>query len=108
MRASAEFRSVMSSITTTDPLPSLNPAALNPANTLAPSDSSSASLLILGSQLCRAGNPCLNAANPRFTYSIEGYDLFDGSADIVPGSASFNPYTPSITNGDFLAAIAPE
>jgi len=82
-------------------------SALNPANTFAPTDSSSVSLAILGSQLCRAGEPCLNASNPRFTYHIAGYELFGTAADVVPGVATFNAYLPSISTGAYLAGIAP-
>ena len=34
----------------------------------APTDSSTTLLPVLSSQLCRASEPCLNQANPRFTY----------------------------------------
>ncbi len=82
-------------------------SALNPANTYAPNDSSSALLVILGSQLCRSGEPCLNAANPRFTYQVTGYDVFSTGFDSVPDVAAFNAFAPSITTGDYLAGIAP-
>ena len=81
--------------------------AINPANTFAPTNSSSAALAILGSQLCRAGNPCLNAANPRFTYHAESYDAFGTAVKVVPGTAAFNAYNPAITTGVFLGGIAP-
>lgn len=81
---------------------------LNPANTFAPTDSSTASLVILGSQLCRTGQPCLNAsANPRFTYHIVSFDVFGTAVDEVPGTASFNAFSPSITTGAYLAGIVP-
>jgi minor extracellular serine protease Vpr len=81
-------------------------SSLNPANTFAPNDSSSVALVIIGSQLCRAGQPCLNAANPRFTYSIVSFDIFGTAIDVVPGVASFNAYSPSISTGDYLT-VAP-
>jgi len=82
-------------------------SALNPANTYAPNNSSSAALVILRSQLCRASEPCLSVSNPRFTYSVVSYDLLGTGIDVVPGTAAFNAFSPSITTGDFLAGILP-
>jgi minor extracellular serine protease Vpr len=82
-------------------------SALNPANTFAPTDSSSASLVILRSQLCRAGQPCLSVTNPRFTYHVVSFDVFGTAVDTVAGVAAFNAFSPSITTGAFLAGIAP-
>jgi subtilisin family serine protease len=49
-------------------------------------------------QLCEAGSACLNAGNPRFSYTAVWYDRA-----IVPDAASgeghFNPFTPAISNG---------
>jgi len=82
--------------------------ALNPANTFAPTNSSSAALAILGSQLCRSGQPCLSAAvNPRFTYSVVSYDIFGTAVKAVPGLAKFNAFAPAISTGAYLAGIAP-
>ena len=81
-------------------------SALNPANTFAPTDSSSAALLIIGSQLCKAGQPCLNAANPRFTYHVVSFDALGTAMDVVPGVAAFNAYAPAISTGDYLS-VAP-
>lgn len=77
----------------------------------APTDSSTANIFILSSQLCRSGEPCLNAANPRFTYSAIGFDLgaehdAAGSADPVDGTAAFNPWTNAVTTGGFQT-VAP-
>ena len=44
----------------------------------APTDSAAANIFVLSSQLCRAGEPCLNAANPRFTYQAVSFDLNEG------------------------------
>ncbi len=82
-------------------------SALNPANTFAPTDSSSASLAILRSQLCRAGQPCLSSTNPRFTYWAVSFSVFGTGMDLVPGLASFNAFSPSLSTGAYLAGIAP-
>ena len=81
--------------------------ALNPANTFAPTDSSTVALAVLGSQLCRAGNPCLNTSSPRFTYHVTSYDVLGTAVDVVPGVATFNAFSPSISTGAYLAGIAP-
>jgi hypothetical protein len=65
----------------------------------APMDSSTLVLPIDISQLCVAGRPCLNAANPRFTYTAEAVSLSDGTVDAIAGSAKFNAFTPAITTG---------
>ncbi len=65
-------------------------------------DGSTAFLPILSSQLCRAGEPCLSAANPRFTYNAVGFDLNEEEEDDMPLSAWFNPWTPAIfTDNEF-------
>jgi minor extracellular serine protease Vpr len=81
--------------------------ALNPAYTFAPTDSSTVALAILGSQLCRAGQPCLSVSNPRFTYHIVSFDVTGTAVDDVAGVGSFNPYTPAVSTGDYLGGIAP-
>jgi subtilisin family serine protease len=80
---------------------------LNPANTYAPTDSSSAALAIIGSYLCKAGTPCLSVTNPRFTYHVVSFDLIGTGVDVVPGVASFNAFAPSISTGDYLPGIVP-
>jgi hypothetical protein len=67
----------------------------------APTDASTALLPILSSQLCRASEPCLNAANPRFTYHINGFDVLTNTADVVPGVGRFNAFSSSISQGMF-------
>jgi subtilisin family serine protease len=62
----------------------------------APTDSSTANIFILSSQLCRTGEPCLNAANPRFTYSAVAFDLETSGVDPVAGSAKFNAWNPAL------------
>jgi hypothetical protein len=82
-------------------------SSLNPANTFAPTDSSTVALAILRSQLCRSGQPCLSATNPRFTYHVVSFDVLGTAVDVVPGTAAFNAFSPSISTGAFLAGIAP-
>lgn len=73
----------------------------------APTDSSTALLPVLSSQLCRTGEPCLSASNPRITYRAVGYDLVNGGADdTVPGKAKFNAWNSAISQGLFVT-VAP-
>lgn len=65
-------------------------------------DSSTALLPVFNRQLCRAGEPCLSAANPRFSYHINSFDLADGTVDSVPGVGMFNAYSSSISQGGFV------
>ena len=62
----------------------------------APTDSSTANIFVLSSQLCRAGEPCLRPANPRFRYSAVSFDLVAETADPVSGTARFNPFNPAL------------
>lgn len=48
----------------------------------------------------------ITSAAPGFSYSITGFDLIYGTIDAVPGSAKFNAFTPSVSNGQFVA-LAP-
>src|SRR5262245_36618681 len=68
----------------------------------APTDSSTALLPVLSSQLCRAGEPCLSGANPRLTYHAVSFDVTSNFADVVAGTAKYNAYSSSITQGDFV------
>jgi subtilisin family serine protease len=72
----------------------------------APTDRSIAELAVLTSQLCRTGEPCLNAANPRITYHATGFDVINGGGIDVPGVAKFNVWSSSISQGGF-AVVAP-
>lgn len=72
----------------------------------APTDSSTALLPVRSAHLCRSGEPCLNASNPRITYSAVGFDLLTDGVDVVNGSAKFNAWSSSITQGLF-ATLAP-
>jgi subtilisin family serine protease len=67
----------------------------------APTDSSTANIFVLSSQLCRTGEPCLNAANPRFTYSAVSFDLANGGVDEVDGTAKYNAWSPAISTFGF-------
>ena len=64
-------------------------------------NSTTAELPVLNTQLCRAAEPCLNAANPRLSYHAVAFDLNTGAADVVAGTAKYNMYTPAMTDGDF-------
>ena len=65
----------------------------------APTDSTTAELPLLSSQLCRPKEPCLSAANPRITYRIAGFDLINGGP--TPSMAR-----PSSTSGRAPSARA--
>jgi hypothetical protein len=67
----------------------------------APTDSSTALLPVLSSQLCRATEPCLSAANPRITYHAVSFDLQEGGVDVVSGSAKYNVWSSAISQGGF-------
>ncbi|HTG16785.1 MAG TPA: hypothetical protein VK747_16165, partial [Blastocatellia bacterium] len=47
--------------------------------------------------------PCLSAAaNPRLTYHAFGFDLISNFVDVVAGSAKYNAFSSSISQGDFV------
>ena len=48
----------------------------------------------------------ITRANPRLTYSAQVFNLLDGSAAVLPGTASFNAFTPAISNAMFVP-VAP-
>jgi len=68
----------------------------------APTDSSTALLPVLSSQLCRTGEPCLNAGNPRLRYRIDSFDLHDDSVDSPAGIGQYNAFSSSISQGAFV------
>jgi subtilisin family serine protease len=73
----------------------------------APTDRSIAELAVLTSQLCRPGEPCLNAANPRISYHATGFDVINGGPGIdVPGVAKFNVFSSAVSQGGFVV-VAP-
>jgi len=72
----------------------------------APTDSSTAELALLTSQMCRALEPCLSAASPRITYHAVAYDVINGGVDVVAGSAKYNVWSSAISQGGF-ATVAP-
>jgi subtilisin family serine protease len=76
-------------------------------NAGAPTDGSVALLALDSPQLCRAGEPCLSAANPRFTYHVESYDLINGGVDKVKGKAKFNAWSSAISQGGFVGGLPP-
>jgi minor extracellular serine protease Vpr len=68
----------------------------------APTDGSTAFLPTLSTQFCRAGEPCLSEANPRFQYRAIGFDLIAEEEDDMPLWARFNPWSPAIfTDNEF-------
>ena len=72
----------------------------------APTDSSTALLPLLSSQLCRAKEPCLSAANPRISYHAAAIDLLNGGVKVVAGTAKYNVWSSAISQGGF-ATVAP-
>jgi subtilisin family serine protease len=73
----------------------------------APTDGSTAELIVLASQLCRPGTPghpepCLSAAHPRITYHAVSFDLTNGGVDVVSGSAKFNVWSNAVSTGAFV------
>jgi len=68
--------------------------------TVASTDSSTMLLPVLASSIG------ITAANPRFTYSVTGFDFFGDGADELPGAASFNAFNSAITTGQFVG-VAP-
>jgi minor extracellular serine protease Vpr len=73
---------------------------------VAPTDSSTALLPILSDRLCRTGEPCLSSVNPRLTYHAAGFDLASGFVDVLRGSAKYNAWSSSISQGDFVTVPA--
>jgi minor extracellular serine protease Vpr len=81
--------------------------SISPFGAVAPTDSSTALLPILSSQLCRTGKPCLSATNPRLTYRIESHDIVNGGIKVVSGVAKYNAWGSAVTDGGFAGAVAP-
>jgi len=75
-------------------------AALSRFSADAPTDGSTVLLPVLASDLG------ITPANPRLTYSAQVFNLLDGSAAALPGTASFNAFTPAISNAMFVP-VAP-
>ncbi len=40
-------------------------------------------------------------ANPRFSYTVESFDLFSSDQDSFPTSAKFNAFSSAVSTGDF-------
>jgi hypothetical protein len=45
----------------------------------------------------------ITAAAPKFTYSITGLDLITGNVDAVPGTATYDAFAPSVSNGQYVS-----
>ena len=60
-------------------------------------------LPVLTGKLCRTGEPCLCAANPRITYHAVAFDVDNGGVDEVKGIGEVqrlgprSPWVPSTT-----------
>jgi minor extracellular serine protease Vpr len=50
-----------------------------------------------------AGAMGVTSASPTFSYAITGFDLINGTIDSVPGTAAYNAFTPSLSNGQFIS-----
>jgi len=48
----------------------------------------------------------LSSSSPIFAYSITGVDLTTGTIDAVPGTAKYNAFSPSVSNGQFVSLAA--
>jgi len=79
----------------------------------APTDSSTALLPVRSSQLCRVNEPCLSKEenseqkkSARFTYHAVSFDLVNGGQKVVAGSAKYNAWSSSISQGGFVT-VAP-
>ncbi len=72
----------------------------------APTDSSTALIPVLSSQLCRSREPCLSMTSPRITYHMVSFDLTNGGAKEVAGSARYNVWSSAISQGGFVT-VAP-
>ncbi|MEJ0038193.1 MAG: S8 family serine peptidase [Gammaproteobacteria bacterium] len=65
----------------------------------APTDGSTILLPLLASDIG------VTAANPRFTYTVLAANVNDGTSATLPGKASFNAFSPSITNADAFTEL---
>jgi hypothetical protein len=45
----------------------------------------------------------LTSAAPKFTYSVTGTDLITGNVDLVPGTATYDAFAPSVSNGQYVS-----
>jgi subtilisin family serine protease len=75
----------------------------------APHGSASALLPVRTDQLCRTGEPCLDGTvNRRIAYGAASFAQRSGSAnDTVAGTAKFNPWSSSLSQGMFAGPLAP-
>ena len=107
-RSSRRARSTASSIRSCSTCAPAELTSLGAANTSAPTDSSTAFLGVLASQLCgAAADPCVSPANPRFAYHVVSFDVFGrGTTKDVAGVARFNAFASAISQGGFVP-VAP-
>jgi hypothetical protein len=101
------FNGVMGSFVLSNRSPGASIPFASGPTALAPTDSSTALLFVLSSQLCRVNEPCLSKlSNPRLTYHAESFDLANGGNKVVAGSAKYNAWSSSISQGGFVT-VAP-
>jgi minor extracellular serine protease Vpr len=62
----------------------------------APTDGSIIELVVLASAMG------VTPANPQFSYSVNAFDI-EGNSESVPLSASFNAFTPALSNAEFVS-----
>jgi subtilisin family serine protease len=85
-----------------------SPGASRLFNAWAPHDGTTLLLPFRNDQLCRTSEPCLrSSSNPRFTYGAVSFDLANGGVDPIVGTAKFNPFSSSISQGMFVGNLAP-
>jgi hypothetical protein len=48
----------------------------------------------------------LSAANPRLSYQVASFNYLNGTFNEVPGVATFNAFSPAISNGDWVEVAA--
>ncbi|MGH8180150.1 MAG: hypothetical protein ACRETR_04135, partial [Steroidobacteraceae bacterium] len=44
----------------------------------------------------------MTSSSPAITYTETTTNLFDGTSETLPGSASFNPFAPAVSSGFFV------
>lgn len=48
----------------------------------------------------------ITSSSPKFSYSITGVDLITGTIDALAGTAKYNAFNPSVSNGQFVSLAA--
>jgi hypothetical protein len=72
----------------------------------APTDSSTALIVVRSDQFCRAGEPCMpTSPDKRFNYHAFGFDIISNFVDTVAGSAKFNAGPASAISQGMFATV---